>query len=177
MDKYKKKKYSILIFVGLFTLWFLSFKKNCSCPAILGKKRGCYRYEVFGIQINHIYTFILLGYFYQNQFITIQTLGILWELFEYYIDKNPEMLKDIGGCLDDYPYKSPNIIRKNKQKYINPIDKFFKIKTSTIHGWHYSVVEIIINILSFYIGSYLKNRNFSNKYIYWIAILPLLVGI
>ena len=57
-------------------------------------------------------------------------------------------------------------VYRNIPKYLNPIDKFFGIKNSTLHGWHGSVAEIVVNVLGFIIG-YILNiivfKYFMNK--------------
>ena len=156
--------YALNGFGILFVLWVLSMKKNCPCP---NKKnsRKCYRLEYFGVQPNHLYTFMFLGYFFPERFILIQLAGIVWEVFEYYIDKDIRILNTIGGCLDPLPkknkldYSKNNIVSKNREKYYNSIDRFFKIKNSKKHGWHHSVAEIVVNIIGFLMGRFINQQS------------------
>ena len=79
------------------------FSFGDTCPCGSNKKKilyECYRFEIFGVQPNHFYFFLPLGFFFPEYFFTIQIIGILWELFEYYIDVNPKLLNKFGGCLD-----------------------------------------------------------------------------
>lgn len=156
-----KNKEILLLLNGLiFILWFFSFSKACPCNIKTNKKQ-CYRFEVFGVQLNHFYFFFILGYFFYEYFFLIQLFGIIWELFEYYIDKNPRLLNTFGGCLDRKPTKetwhTKHLIYAGKEKHYNPIDKLFKIKNSTRHGWHHSVAEVVANIIGFGLGAYYKN--------------------
>ena len=75
----------LLLFTILFLLWAYTLGKSCPHD----KDTKCTRYEFYGVQLNHFFLFLFLGYFFPSFFFTIQTMGILWELFEYYLDKNP----------------------------------------------------------------------------------------
>lgn len=147
----------------LFILWVLTIGKSCPCKSKPQDKQQCYRFEIYGIQVNHIYYFFLLGYFFSEYFIIIQTFGIVWELFEYYLDYNKKFLNSLGGCLDKKPkiknWHTNHLVYYGKEKQYNIIDRIFGIRNSTIHGWHHSIAEIVINILSFILGSYLQNIN------------------
>lgn len=50
-----------------------------------------------------------------------------------------------------------SIVYRGEEKYLNPIDEFFGIQNSRIHGWHGSVAEIVVNIIGFAFG-YMLNR-------------------
>ena len=147
----------LLLFTILFLLWAYTLGKSCPCD----EDTKCTRYEFYGVQLNHFFLFLFLGYFFPSFFFTIQTMGILWELFEYYLDKNPYIvINHIGGCLmsppKDYNHKDNSILNyvvyKGIKKPLNPIDKFFNIENSTIHAWHGSAAEIVPNILGFLFG-------------------------
>lgn len=161
-----------IILVGiLFLLAMYYLGKKCSCTDI--NKTTCIRKEFYGVQLSHLYFFIILGFLFPSYFFTIQLYGALFEAFEYYLDKNDEIVKKyIGGCLMNKPNNVSNndisnyTVYRNIPKYLNPIDKFFGIKNSTLHGWHGSVAEIVVNIIGFIIG-YILNiivfKYFINK--------------
>tara|TARA_Y100000361_G_C11134142_1_gene330785 strand:- start:427 stop:993 length:567 start_codon:yes stop_codon:yes gene_type:complete len=165
------KNIQLTIIGFLFIVWFFLLGKNCPCGyKNINKRKGCYRLEIFGVQTNHLYFFAFLGYFFSEYFYIIQSAGILWELFEMYLDKNEKFAFSIGGCLAKKDYKLSKewyynyLVTEGKQKYVNPIDRLLGIKNSKKHGWHGSIAEIFVNLLGFGIGSYL-NKNF-NTYEY-----------
>ena len=198
VNNLKNKNIQLIIIGLLFTYWFFSFGSTCPCGA--NKKKilyECYRFEIFGMQPNHFYFFFPLGFFFSEYFFTIQIIGVLWELFEYYIDVNPKLLNKFGGCLDpkikysefDNNNKKTNFISKiynkwyydnivgsNHDKYVNPIDRLFGIKGSRKHGWHHSIAEIVLNIFSFLLGSYLKSINVSYLIIILIILICFILG-
>jgi len=150
----------ILLISILFILSMYYYGKGCPCNEIDTK---CTRREFYGVQYNHFVFFIILGFVFPSYFFVIQFLGILFELFEYYLDKNNDfVIKYINGCLMKKPKHIKNnpvynySVYRNIPKYVNPIDKFFGIKNSTLHGWHGSVAEVILNILGFLIGYFLN---------------------
>jgi len=169
----------------LFIVWFFLLGKKCPCGyKNISNRKGCYRLEVFGVQTNHLYFFAFLGYFFSDYFYIIQSVGILWELFEMYLDKNDKFAFSIGGCLAKQDYKLSNewyykyLITEGKEKYLNPIDRLFGIKNSKKHGWHGSIAEIFVNLIGFGIGSYLhKHFNMyeysSSIFIFIIILLEL----
>ena len=97
------KKVQLLLFGLLFIVFILINKKDCPCNVPDEKlKDTCYRYEVFGIQTNHIYLYMILGYLFPEFLITVHIAGILWELFEMYLDHNEEFATQLfGGCLKE----------------------------------------------------------------------------
>ena len=171
------KKVQLLLFGLLFIVFIVINKKNCPCNVPDEKlKDVCYRYEVFGIQTNHIYLYMILGYLFPEFLITVHIAGILWELFEMYLDHNEEFATQLfGGCLKEDKTNNKYIVGRGKEKYMNPIDKFFGIKNSKIHGWHGSVAEIIANIIGFEIGRQLYSYKV-NSYIF-ISIISSLFGL
>jgi hypothetical protein len=83
------------------------------------------------------------------------TLGILWEVFEYWLSRNPKFIRRFGGCLSTESQESPLWFKKvhgGEQKYENLIDRSLGIKNSPEHTWHYSVGENLINLIGFLIG-------------------------
>ena len=71
------------------------YSKGCLCKDIDTK---CTRNEFYGVQLNHFAFFIILGFLFPSYFYIIQLLGILFELFEYYLDKNNDfVIKYING--------------------------------------------------------------------------------
>lgn len=150
----------VIFFFNILMLFYA--KKYCNCKTT---SSFCVRHEILGIQYNHLYFYIFLGFFFPSYFVTFQVVGILWELIEIYLDHNDVFTtKYLGGCLSKKPtnIKHQNILNykvyKNSNKYMNPIDRLFNIKNSQIHFWHGSIAEIIANIIGFYIGL-LLNRS------------------
>jgi hypothetical protein len=150
--------YLLGIFCITFILWSFSLKDACSCS---NKYNNCYRSEFFGVQLNHFVLFVFIGFFFPSYFFTFLFLGIAWEVYDYYLHFNTDFVFNyMGGCLGEKLDNNPNPIYnykvyRNIPKYMNPIDKFFGIKNSTIHGWHHSVAEIVPNILGFLLGRFL----------------------
>ena len=177
MFDYEKKRWANIIFHGsklnneeqlmlmgfmVFIIWVFMVGLGCPCGS---KKQTyeCYRYEIWGVQTNHIWPFLVAGYLFNKYFYTIQIVGILWELFEYYLHYDKGFVNWLGGCLDKAPkpnselYKyRKNLITKGIEKKYNPIDIFFGIKNSTYHGWHHSIAEIGVNIIAFILGQELR---------------------
>ena len=180
------KNIQLSIIGVLFIVWFFFLGKKCPCGyKNTSKRKGCYRLEVFGVQTNHLYFFAFLGYFFSDYFYIIQCAGILWELFEMYLDKNEKFAFSIGGCLAKQDYKLSNewyynyLITEGKEKYLNPIDRLFGIKNSKKHGWHGSVAEILVNVIGFYIGTLLNKylSSYKNNYIYVIILMFIIIEI
>ena len=173
--------------IGIFfILWFFLLGKKCPCGyKNINKRKGCYRLEIFGVQTNHLYFFAFLGYFFSDYFYIIQSAGILWELFEMYLDKNEKFAFSIGGCLAKQDYKLSNewyykyLITEGKEKYLNPIDRLFGIKNSKKHGWHGSIAEIFVNLIGFYIGTLLNKylSSYKNNYIYVLILMLIIIEI
>jgi len=154
----------IILFSCIFILWAINL--GIQCPCNKETTNLCTRHEIYGVQYNHFILFIFLGFYFPSYFFTLLCISILWEYFEYLLDKNPDfVVKYIGGCLSKPPANynhSKNKIHnyyvlKGIPKYINPIDKYFNIKNSTLHGWHGSPAEIIPNVLGFGFG-YILNK-------------------
>ena len=163
--KFYNHKNGIIVFCILFLLWAFYLGRNCPCS----KNTKCIRKEFYGVQLNHLTLFVILGIFFPSYFFTFQLLGILWELFEHLLETYPVLVtKYIGGCLQ---YPPPDYNDKNNPPYdytvyrgikkpLNYVDRLFKINNSTLHGWHGSVAELIPNLIGFLIGYCL------NKYIF-----------
>lgn len=150
----------IVLFIVIFLLWAYFLGRSCPC----NENTTCVRHEFYGIQLNHFVLYICIGFVFPSYFWTFLLLGILWELCEYVLDKHPYwVITYIGGCLKEPPsdYRENPvhnyIVYKGIQKPLNPIDDFFGIENSTIHGWHGSIAEIIPNIAGFSIG-FLLNK-------------------
>jgi hypothetical protein len=144
----------------LFILWFFYYGKVCSCEK---PNRICYRTEFYGFQYGHLMLSILVGFLYPKQLKLWMFLGVLWEIFEYWLSQRPDIICAHGGCLAHYKGKDegPLWMRKvygGKPKYENFIDRMFGIKNSTEHTWHYSVGENVTNLVGFLIGSALTKR-------------------
>tara|TARA_B110000259_G_scaffold184335_1_gene231195 strand:+ start:2425 stop:2919 length:495 start_codon:yes stop_codon:yes gene_type:complete len=164
MDFYKNV--NLFIIAIMFIIYLIFNKLNCPCNVPDEKlKDVCYRNEFYGVQLNHLYFYILLGYLFPDYLITMHILGLLWEIIELYLDKNDAIVLkyNLGGCLKINKTNNPNIVGKNHNKYLNPVDKFLNIKNSKIHGWHFSIAEILLNIVGFEIGRNIFKFQNSNK--------------
>lgn len=174
----QNKPLALFIILIVFIFWVFGTKTSCPCDNDKNdKKNKCFRFEIWGVQVNHFIFFLILGFFFSEYFFTIQLAGIIWELFEYYIHIEPKMLDHIGGCLDklntNVEWEKKFIVSKDIEKNYNPIDKLAGIKNSTIHGWHHSIAEIILNIISFSFGSYLNYSKVSYKYL--VAFISIVI--
>tara|TARA_B100000927_G_C16444874_1_gene461352 strand:+ start:728 stop:1240 length:513 start_codon:yes stop_codon:yes gene_type:complete len=149
----------LLSIMFMMSMMFLAGK--CPCDDI--EKTRCLRYEFYGVQLNHLSMFMVIGLFFPSFFFTSQIAGILWELLEYMADINDDFIqKYIGGCLmlnPGNPNNNPanHVVYRGEEKYLNPIDRLFGIKNSKIHGWHGSVAEVFVNLLGFCVG-YVINK-------------------
>ena len=148
-------KYLEFIVMLLFTLWF--FKHGRDCPCETEHRRECYRTEFYGFQYGHLFLYILLGFLFPKDLWFWISLGIIWEIFEYWLSSRKDIIKCHGGCLTHHKGKNEGPLwhRKvygGKPKYENFIDQMFGIKNSPNHTWHYSVGENLTNIIGFYIG-------------------------
>lgn len=148
----------IIIFCLLFALWAYNLGQSCPCH-VKHKSPLCYRYEIFGVQPNHFILFTLLGAAFPSYFISFAILGAAFEYAEHLLDRNPEFVKKyIGGCLSERPTNWPqntqsnSYVFANEKKHLHAVDDFFRIKNSTIHGWHGSVAEVFVNMAGFITG-------------------------
>jgi hypothetical protein len=155
----------IFLFIIIFLSWAYLLGKECPCN--VEKEPSCVRNEFYGIQLNHFVLFSILGLFFPSYFFTFQGFGILWEVLEFILDKNPILvIKYIGGCLKsappDYIHKNNHpsnyTVYKNIEKPLNIIDKFFNIKNSTLHVWHGSPAELVPNFFGFLLGMYINKH-------------------
>ena len=163
--KFNDKDYRLIAVIILFIAWFFTYGPSCPCGKRKKHKiKGCYRFEIMGVQTNHLYFFIFLGYFFPEYFFTIQGLGVLWELFEMYLDHNERFASRFGGCLSERDITIGNswyndrLVVAGEKKYLNPIDRLFGIKNSTVHSWHGSVAELFVNLIGFAIGAFFSRR-------------------
>ena len=168
--KFYNNNNGIIVICILFLLqMYIAASGVCSCTK---RTPYCNRHEILGVQFNHFFFFLFLGVFFPSYFWTFFILGVLWEFLEIMLDRNEEWtIKNIGGCLSDPPSNLRNTIYNYKvykgiDKYLNPIDRFFNIKNSTIHAWHGSIAEIVPNVIGFGIGilinKYLLFKYFKN---------------
>lgn len=141
-----------------FALWFFLYAKHCPC----GKpSEDCFRTEFYGFQYSHFLLFLFLGAMYPKQFWFWISLGILWEIFEYWLSSRPDIVKKFGGCLVESKQETPLWFRRvyaGNPKHENFIDQYFNIKNSQYHTWHYSIGENLTNILGFITGMYIKRK-------------------
>ncbi len=152
-----------MIIIVLFTLWFLHHARQCSCKNQAEHPEKCHRTEFYGFQYGHLFLFTLLGAMYPDQFRLWIGLGVIWEVFEYWLSSRPDIVHKLGGCLTKSTKSTPLWFREvygGVPKYENFIDRIFGIKNSQVHTWHYSIGENLTNILGFLAGRYLKNKLF-----------------
>lgn len=146
----------------LFLLWFLYHGRSCPCAPEKGSG-CCYRTEFYGFQYGHLFFYMLLGFLYPKQFGFWITVGILWEVFEYWLSSRTDIVRAFGGCLTHHEGKDegPLWMRRvygGTPKYENWVDSLLGIKNSTVHTWHYSVGENLTNIVGFVLGRMLRSQ-------------------
>jgi hypothetical protein len=98
---------------------------------------------------------------YPKQFWFWITLGAVWEVFEYWLSMNPEIVYKLGGCLSRSDEETPLWFRRvyaGTPKHENFIDRFFGVHNSQIHTWHYSIGENVTNVVGFIIGKFLVSK-------------------
>lgn len=131
----------------IFITYYIVRGLQCPCP--YSSDNFCYRFEFYGLQINHLIFYIIIGYLFPQYFFTWQMLGLMWELFEllptYYPDT---FLPYIGGCIQ---------MDKRDKFYVNIIDTL--LPRSKEHFWHPKLSDILLNIIGFMIGYYVRRRN------------------
>ena len=134
----------ILLIIGLFIFYYLiRGRYMCPCPNN-NTKNNCYRFELWGLQINHLVFYIVIGYFFPNKFYIWQLIGLLWEILEFIPIYYPKIvLPIIGGCVQP----------DRKNNYINILDRW--LPHSKEHFWHPKLSDLILNIIGFYIGKYI----------------------
>jgi hypothetical protein len=140
-----------ILIILLFTVWFFLYANHCSCekPA-----EDCFRTEFYGFQYSHFIFFTLLGALFPKQFWFWITLGVAWEIFEYWLSSRPVF----GGCLVTSDEQTPLWFRRvygGQPKHENFIDRAFGIKNSQVHTWHYSIGDNLTNVVGFLLGKYL----------------------
>ena len=83
------------------------------------------------------------------------TLGILWEVFEWWVGKTkPAFLKDIGNCRH-------SIINSNEKRSLKSKNKTGK----TTYWWYGQYEDIVADFLGFMVGKYVFNSKY-NKHIF-----------
>ena len=159
----------IILFCLFFALWAYNLGQSCPCDTTSSSSSSsssssisptlCYRYEIFGVQPNHFILFTLLGVAFPNYFITFTILGAAFEYAEHILDHNPDFVKKyIGGCLSkrptNWPQNTPSnsYIFAHEKKQLHAVDEYLKLKNSTIHGWHGSAAEVVVNMAGFGVG-------------------------
>jgi hypothetical protein len=147
----------LIIFSLVFMLFIVEIMYSCSCKD--PSKTRCVRHEFYGVQLNHFGLFLFLGFVFPSYFYTLQILGVLFEIAEGILDHHDEFVVNyVGGCLMERPTNQPEsslantVVFKNEEKYLNPIDRWFGIQNSKIHGWHGSAGEVVMNFLGFVAG-------------------------
>lgn len=155
----------VLAFCVLFVVWSCWYGMiRCPCPGGAERGRLCHRKEFYGVQLNHLVLFIVLGAVFPDFFYAFMVLGALFELWESWLDRNDRFVFDhLGGCLAmrpsvwraDRPHDTH--VFAGEHKPLNMIDKALGIRNSQVHGWHGSVAEVVVNGVGFGIGV-LANR-------------------
>ena len=143
----------------LFTLWFIRYGRRCPCDAT-ATTTECYRTEAYGFQYGHLFFYMLLGALYPKQFWFWISIGVVWEIFEYWLSSRPDVVERLGGCLSPKQEDTPLWYRKvyaGEPKHENFIDRALGIRNSQVHTWHYSVGENLTNVVGFLVGAYLRN--------------------
>ena len=82
----------------------------------------------------HLLQWIIIGYFFPNHYLIALLLGILWELFEYY------MLVRV------------NILYIFTKKYWFVPEKYWNEKI------YNKIIDLIVNMIGYYIGSQLLHK-------------------
>jgi hypothetical protein len=142
----------MIVIILLFIVWFFAYANKCSCKK---ETKECYRTEFYGFQYGHLLLYTPLGAMYPKQFWFWIILGIVWEIFEYWLSMHPDLVQKLGGCLSKSEEETPLWYRHvyaGTPKYENFIDKTFDIKNSHVHTWHYSIGENLTNVIGFLIG-------------------------
>ena len=131
----------IVFIITLFIIYYL-FRGIYMCPCPYPDKNFCYRAEIYGLHINHLLFYIIIGYLFPKYFLTWQIAGIFWEIIEMLPTYYPKIfLPYIGGCIQ---------IDKRDSFYVNILDMW--MPRSNEHFWHPKVSDILLNIIGFSIG-------------------------
>ena len=141
-----------LLFV-LFFVWARSHGKACPCDR--PSEYECVRDEVWGFQMNHFYLMMIMGMIFPDRFWPFMIMGLLWEIWEWYITQYPEFVYKFGGCLTRRGVSSdkPGRVYAGERKYHNPIDEALGLEHPQWHTWHGSAAELVPNVLGFLAGS------------------------
>ena len=96
------------------------------------KKYKLYDYGIDIWSLIHYGFYLMIGYLYPNSLIITMFLGLLWELFEFYIGfSKPSIFKNIGFCTTD-----------GKERV----------------WWYGKVSDLLFNFLGFITGKYLVGK-------------------
>lgn len=137
--------YFIIFFICVYTIYMLSaYRCKVGEISILEpnenkdnffKKYKLTQYGIDTWSVIHFLFYGFVGYLYPQTLILTMILGILWEIFEFYVGKNkPSILKNIGFCSTD-----------GKEKI----------------WWYGKISDIIVNYIGFIIGKFLKIKKIS----------------
>lgn len=143
-----------VIFLIVIGSIFLYGKLRCSYNFndILGFKFNKF---IDGWVISHFLVFLLIGYLFPETFYLTMALGILWEVFEWWVGiTKPAFLKDIGNCRH-------SITNSNERKSLRSKSKTGK----TTYWWYGQYEDIIADFLGFMVGKYICNTK-CNKHIF-----------
>ena len=146
------KPIELLLFL-LFFVWAKLHGRACPCDG--SGQHECVRDEIWGVQPNHFFLFMIIGVLFPDRFWLFMTMGVLWEIWEYYISQYPEFIKKFGGCLTRRGVASdlPRRVYAGERKYHNPVDEFLGLEHPQWHTWHGSAAELVPNVLGFLAGS------------------------
>ena len=108
-----------ILVILLFTVWFFLYADHCPCE---NTPDDCFRTEFYGFQYSHFLLFTLLGALFPRQFWFWITLGVAWEVFEYWLSSRPDLVQKLGGCLSKSDEETPLWFRRvyaGKSKHEN----------------------------------------------------------
>lgn len=144
----------ILLVITLFIIYYL-VRGRYMCPCPYPGNNFCYRTEMYGLQMNHLLFYIIIGYLFPKYFLTWQILGICWELIEFLPTYYPHIfLPYIGGCIQ---------LDKRDDFYVNIVDRW--LPRSDEHFWHPKLSDILLNITGFMIGYFIIRKQVIAKFL------------
>ena len=126
--------YSIVCITSIFVNGYYRCKYNGGNDKLMKKLNI---YDLDGWSITHFGYHMLIGYTFPNMFIEAMILGIIWELWEQYYGKNAgKTLIGIANCK-----LGTDSTDSNEDNW-----------------WFGRVSDIIMNLLGFMLGQYIKTK-------------------
>lgn len=146
------------MFIPIFVVWFFAYGRLCPRN---NTNPLCTRREFYGFSYSHFACFLALGFLYPKDMAKWLLLGFLFEIFEYWLTKNPWAVERVGGYLSVGSHgESPGWFKRvgaTEKKHENFIDECIGLEESpTDHTWHFSVGENLTNVIAFLIGRHLR---------------------